>query len=345
MALTGHGNRRVPLLRRLLTVAVVTAMAAAIGLVAQTAEAASVAIVPGTAWKDTSGHPIQAHGGGMIKVGSTYYWFGEDKTGESKGKSNFLNVPCYSSTDLANWTFEGNVLTRQASGELGPNRIIERPKVIYNQSTHQYVMYMHVDTPGHTATRVGVATSPTVCGSYSYRGSTQPQGNISLDINLFVDDDGSAYLFSEARAAGGLRIYRLSADYLTVAGLVAVLDDFEAPAVFKLDGRYYVLGSHRTGWNTNDNEYSTSTSLSGGWSTWKLFAPKGTKTFNSQSTFVLPVVGSQATTFMFMGDRWKPASLGTSPYIWLPLTVQGTSVSLAWHDRWFIDTGTGLWHA
>jgi hypothetical protein len=322
----------------------VLALAASLCLVPRAASAASVAIVPGTAWKDTQGHAIQAHGGGMIKVGSTYYWFGEDKTGESQDNAYFRNVPCYSSTDLAHWTFVANVLTRQASGELGPNRIIERPKVIYNSTTRQYVMYMHVDTPAHTDTRVGVATSSTVCGGYTYLGSTKPQGNISLDIQLFVDDDGSAYLFSEARAAGGLRIYRLSADYLKIASFVAKLTDFESPAVFKLNGRYYVLGSHRTGWNTNDNEYSTSTSLSKGWSTWKLFAPKGTKTFNSQTTFVLPVVGSQAATFMFMGDRWKPDSLGTSPYIWLPLTVNGTSVSLAWHDHWFIDTVTGRWH-
>ena len=324
----------------------ILALAAAVGLclLPQAASASALAIVPGTAWKDTQGHPIQAHGGGMIKVGSTYYWFGEDKTGESNGKSPFLNVPCYSSTDLATWTFVANVLTRQASGDLGPNRIIERPKVIYNKSTSQYVMYMHVDTPAHTDTRVGVATSPTVCGTYTYRGATKPQGNISLDINLFVDDDATAYLFSEARAAGGLRVYRLSADYLSVVSLVAKLTDFEAPAVFKVNGRYYVLGSHRTGWNTNDNEYSTSTSLSSGWSTWKLFAPKNSKTFNSQTTFVLPVVGSQGTTYMFMGDRWKPTSLGTSPYIWLPLAVSGTKVSLAWHDRWFIDTSTGLWH-
>jgi hypothetical protein len=47
---------------------------------------------------------------------------------------------------------------------------------------------------------------------------------------------------------------------------------------------------------------------------------------------------------MFMGDRWIPSSLGTSPYIWLPLTVSGTNVSLAWHASWHIDTATGTWH-
>jgi hypothetical protein len=329
-------------MRRGLVVLAAAMVAAGVGLFAGTASAAPVTINPGTAWKDTAGHRIQAHGGGMIKVGSTYYWFGEDKTGENQDNAFFRNVPCYSSTDLAHWKFEANVLTRQASGELGPNRIIERPKVIYNKTTEQYVMYMHVDTQGHTATRVGVATSSTVCGSYTYRGSTMPFGNISLDITLYVDDDGSAYLLSDTRTEG-LRIYRLSADYLSIVSTVAVLPELESPALFKQGGRYYLLTSHRTGWKTNDNVYSTATSLSGTWASWKLFAPKGSKTFNSQTTFVLPVVGSKGTTFMFMGDRWKPDSLGTSPYIWLPLTVKGSTVSLAWHAHWRIDTATGLW--
>jgi len=40
-------------------------------------------IVPGAPWKDTSGNSIQAHGGGILKVGSTFYWFGEDKAANS----------------------------------------------------------------------------------------------------------------------------------------------------------------------------------------------------------------------------------------------------------------------
>jgi hypothetical protein len=337
------GRTDTPLPRRLLRVAAVLVTAAGLGLVAEPASAEPVAIAPGTTWNDTQGHRIQAHGGGMIKVGSTYYWFGEDKTGEDQTNAFFRNVTCYSSTDLAHWTFVANVLTRQSSGDLGPKRVIERPKVIYHPGNRQYVMYMHVDTPGHTATRVGVATSSSVCGRYSYRGSFQPLGKKSLDIGLFQDDDGSAYLLSESRT-DGLRMYRLTADYLRVASLVTVLADFESPALFKLNGRYYLLGSRKTGWRTNDNAYTTSTSLAGGWATWKGFAPAGSRTFNSQTTFVLPVAGSEATTFMFMGDRWLPDSLGTSPYIWLPLAVQGTTVSLAWHDRWFIDTATGTWH-
>jgi hypothetical protein len=31
-------------------------------------------IVPGAVWNDTSGTKIQAHGGHVIKVGTTFYW-------------------------------------------------------------------------------------------------------------------------------------------------------------------------------------------------------------------------------------------------------------------------------
>ncbi len=90
-----------------------------------TASAASGVIVSATAWKDNNGNPVNAHGGGMIKVGSTYYWIGEYK---DKG-GLFLATACYSSTDLQHWTFVNKTLVKQESGDLGPNRIVERPKI------------------------------------------------------------------------------------------------------------------------------------------------------------------------------------------------------------------------
>jgi hypothetical protein len=44
-----------------------------------------------------------------------------------------------------------------------------------------------------------------------------------------------------------------------------------------------------------------------------------------------------------MGDRWTTSNLGTSPYIWLPLQVNGTNVTMSWHNNWTIDTSTGAW--
>ena len=80
--------------------------------------AAPVPIHSGPPWFDTAGDKINAHGGGMIQVGDTYYWFGEDKAGENANNTSFQHVPCYSSTDLAHWTFVNYVLTRQDNGLL-----------------------------------------------------------------------------------------------------------------------------------------------------------------------------------------------------------------------------------
>jgi hypothetical protein len=298
----------------------------------------TVTFTPGAAWNDTSGNALQAHGLGIVKSGSTWYAFGENKTGESSGNTSFQSINCYSSTDLRNWTFQRAALSVQGSGDLGPNRIVERPKVIYNASTATYVMYLHIDSSDYSEAKVGVATSSTPCGAYTYRGSSRPLGFQSRDIGLFQDTDGTGYLLSEDRA-NGLRIDRLSADYLTVSSAVAVFADYEAPAMVKTGGRYYLLGSHLTGWSTNDNDYTTATSLTGTWAAWRPVAPAGTNTFTSQTANIITV----GSSFVYAGDRWTTGNLGTSPLIWLPLTISGTTMALGWQSSWTLNVTAGTW--
>ena len=270
-------------------------------------------IFPGTAWDDQNGINVQGHGGNIIQVGSTFYWFGENKTNENSSNDPFQSIRCYSSTDLAHWTFVSDALTQQASGDLGPNRIVERPKVIYNATTGVYVMYMHIDTNNYSIGKVGVATSSSVSGPYTYLGSFKPLGLQSWDLNLFQDDDGTAYLLTHA-GDNYLHIDRLSADYLSVTSSVAQLQpNYEAPAMLKVNGCYYLFGSELTGWNSNDNKYTMATNLAGPWSNWNLFAPEGSETYNSQTAYILPVTGSQGTTIMFMADRWNASDLGRPP--------------------------------
>src|SRR3954447_26625190 len=40
---------------------------------------AAATINPGEIWPDDRGKHIQAHGGGILKLGDLYYWFGEDR--------------------------------------------------------------------------------------------------------------------------------------------------------------------------------------------------------------------------------------------------------------------------
>ncbi|KAI0433573.1 carbohydrate-binding module family 35 protein, partial [Xylaria sp. FL1042] len=307
-------------------------------LLAASTASATLQIIPGATWTatNTAAH-VQAHGAGIIKVGSTYYMIGEDKTNGSA----FQNVNCYSSTNLVEWTYVGALLSQTSSGDLGPNRVVERPKVIYNDSTGKYVLYMHIDSSSYGEAKVGVATGSSVCGKYTYQGSFQPLGFQSRDLGLFKDDDGTAYLLTEDRA-NGLRIDQLSSDYLSVSKSTYLWSDsIEAPAILKRQGTYYMFGSHLTGWDPNDNVYSTATSLSGPWSAWKTFADVGSNTYASQTNFILPF-GDGA---IYMGDRWVSSNLMRSTYVWLPLSFSGTTVSMKNYVNWTPNASAGTWAA
>src|SRR5262245_66501131 len=84
-----------------------------VALFAGAASAAPINVLNGTQFTTTTGTPIQAHGGGVIKVGPYYYWFGENRN----PNSTFLAVSCYRSTDLKNWEFRNNVLTANTAAE------------------------------------------------------------------------------------------------------------------------------------------------------------------------------------------------------------------------------------
>lgn len=263
----------------------------------------------------------------------TYYLIGEDKTNGSA----FQNVNCYSSTDLVSWKYVGALLSQTSSGDLGPNRVVERPKVIYNSSTKKYVLWMHIDSSSYGEAKVGVATGDSVCGKYSYLGSWQPLGFQSRDIGLFKDDDGSAYLLTEDRV-NGLRIEALTSDYLNVTSNVYLFADYEAPAMVKKNGYYFLFASHLSGWDPNDNAYVYAKNLSGPWSSWATFATAGSNTYTSQTNFILPVSDSLT---MYLGDRWVSSNLMASTYVWLPLTFSGTTVTMANYVNWIPNVASG----
>lgn len=109
--------------------------------------------------------------------------------------------------------------------------------------------------------------------------------------------------------------------------------------MLKRNGMYYIFGSHLSGWQPNDNVYATARSISGPWSSWANFAPAGSKTYASQTTFVLPLAGDLVA---YMGDRWTEGHLERSTYVWLPLTIQGSRASLLPADAgWTVDVARG----
>lgn len=104
-----------------------------------------------------------------------------------------------------------------------------------------------------------------------------------------------------------------------------------------------MFGSYLTGWDPNDNPYSYATNLSGPWSDWTAFATVGSDTYTSQTNYILPVSDDLA---MYMGDRWVSTNLMRSTYVWLPLSISGTAVTMANHVNWIPNVaGGGAWTA
>lgn len=175
-------------------------------------------------------------------------------------------------------------------------------------------------------------------------------GQMSRDMTLFQDDDGTAYHIYASEHNGTLHISALSDDYLRPAGRYIRIfpGDFnEAPAVFKHRGKYYLLSSGCSGWKPNAARLAVADSLLGPWTT--LGNPcvgtdhQRATTFESQSTFVLPVQG-KPEAFIFLADRWRPDNASDGRYVWLPVRFAPDGRPfLEWMDTWdlsFFDQPT-----
>jgi hypothetical protein len=297
-------------------------------------------IRPGDPWFDNRGVEIQAHGGGIIQLKNTYYWFGEDRSESNDPAKRY--VACYSSKDLTHWKFRRQVLAMAAPDNLGLHWILERPKVFFNQKTNKFVMYLHLDAPGYKLASVAVAVSNKVDGEYSYVKSFRPLGQESRDIGQFIDDDGTAYLIFESRPTGGFYIAKLSEDYMDVEKQISFIHaPLEGGALVHYQGLYYVIGSHLTGWRPNPNVYAVASSLSGPWSEMQDIAPPETNTYNSQSSMLVKVAGRKSTSVIYVGDRWEPKTLWDSRYIWMPLEIGNGKMALLRPQPWTINLADG----
>lgn len=307
-------------------------------------------IQPGKIWNDTEGNPINAHGGGVLYHEGTYYWYGEYKKGETRFlpdlgwecyRTDVSGVSCYSSKDLVNWKFEGLVLKAiqdDANSDLHPSNVLERPKVIYNKKTGKFVMWMHIDSADYSKACAGVAISDTPTGEFNYLESFRPHDAMSRDQTVFVDEDGRAYHLFSSEDNATLYISELTDDYLEHKK--SCTKNFpgkfrEAPAVFKNDGKYYLITSGCSAWDPNGAEYAVADSLLGEWTVMgnPCQGKDADKTFYGQSTFVIPVVGKK-DSYIALFDKWEKLNLENSRYIWLPISFDGDKINIQWKDSW-----------
>jgi len=342
---------------------------------------------PGQLWPDDKGVHINAHGGGILFHQGKYYWFGEHKTGGTRGNTAWVGVHCYSSENLYDWKDEGIALQVSDDPEspITAGCIIERPKVIFNQKTGKFVLWFHLELKGqgYNAAKTGVAVADNPTGPYTFIEAVNPnagrwpvdypaglknktypaglkswsdewkkaveegmflkrdleKGQMARDMTLYVDDDGTAYHIHASEENLTLHISELNPDYLGFTGRyirVIPTGHNEAPAIFKHNGKYYMITSGCTGWAPNAARLLVSDEVMGNWEYIENPCVGEDKdlTFHSQSTSILSVQGKK-DAFIFMADRWMPENAIDGRYIWLPIRFKENGLPyLEWMDEW-----------
>ena len=157
-----------------------------------------------------------------------------------------------------------------------------------------------------------------------------------------MDDDGRAYHFYSSENNATLYISELTDDYQRPSGRYTrnfVKESREAPAVFKRNGKYYMLSSGCTGWDPNQAELAVADSIMGEWKTIgnPCTGTDADKTFYAQSTYVQKVMGKK-DMYIAMFDRWNKKDLENSRYVWLPFSFEGDKITIPWRDKWSFDS-------
>lgn len=163
-------------------------------------------------------------------------------------------------------------------------------------------------------------------------------GQMARDMTVFVDDNGKAYHIFASEENYTLHLSELTPDYLSHTGKFIRIHagrQTEAPALFKKDGFYYMIGSGCTGWAPNAARWFKASSI---WGPWKFMGNPcegsgSNLTFGGQSTFVLPVAGKK-DAFIFMADKWQPKNAIDGRYLWLPIVFEDDQLKIRWRDSW-----------
>ncbi|TKY86637.1 hypothetical protein EX895_004276 [Sporisorium graminicola] len=275
-------------------------------------------IVSGDRWRDTSGAYINAHGAGLIhdSADNLWYWVGEYKN----SGNGFQGFALYSSSDLINWDSHGLIVPPSSSL---PFQVGERPKLIKNPSTGEYVLWFHADSSNYSLAKVGVCYANSVTGPYTCpeNGVFSPLGMESRDMNVYVDtyNNNAGYLLFATNGNADTAIARMTSDYKNVTTLISTINSrLEGFGVFRDDaGLYNMVVSYQSGWQPNANTLYTTPDLGSQTPQFSNYiAPEAYNTYNSQNTFE---ISPNDKLEVYLGDRWWVTDLESSSYVWYPI--------------------------
>lgn len=298
-----------------------------------------ITIQNGRLWKLSTGATVQAHAPGFVRVGDVWYMCGEDR-------SNWWNpdVNLYSSTDLVNWKFEKKIIRNGVTtSALGSTRMIERPKLLYNATTDKFVVWCHYESGDYGASEAACFECDEVNGDYTYVWSGRPLGIKSRDCNIFQDTDGTAYFISTTEENQHLGLFRLDEEYHAAIEHTQLFawQSREAPAIVRIDNRYFMFSSACSGWDPNQCKLSYSNSLKSGWS--GLTNVGNSIAYDTQPAAILVIKGTKKTTYLYVGDRWQDPGLPETKTIIFPIEFNGTACTFTYRERFDINFVTGEW--
>jgi len=290
---------------------------------------------------DSVAAAIDAHDGEIAYFNGIFYLYGTSyDCGYEWGNKSapFCGFKVYLSKDLVNWMDKGFLFDAKTqvwqSRCNGSTYGCYRPHVVYNQKNNLYVLWIN-----SYDNQVGfhVFTSPSPVGPFTeiaeptLAGTTNaPVGGLNNgDHDLFVDDDGTAYLaFTDWRAGGAITIEKLNADYTSGTGTFSKVTKgrTEAPGMMKRNNKYYVLYSDpNCGYCSGTGTfYRTAPSPLGPWSP-DIESPGISISGDScggQPSFVSTIKLESDVIFLYGSDLWNNGAKNEAQanFYWAPLT-------------------------
>lgn len=318
-------------------------------------------------WKTTDGSNINSQGGGIFKFTDTttgikkYYWYGvyyeeadtyRNNPTVTLPKCTFKSVTCYSSTDLVNWKFETDVLTKNEVFKDGRNTWVGRLGVAYIKERKQYAMFVQHGSE----VLIAVANNPT--GKFIWHQKINMKDMIGTsntgDQTVFTDEEsGKSYLIY-SYGSGRNKIY--VSEIGIKEGMVNLLDctkvfqgeSREGNCMFKYKGKYYMAASNIYGWDASYAYYLVANDIRGPYlPNNDMLVIKGTENdyaHVTQTGFFVNVKGSKQETVIYCGDRWANfAGNGLGYNQWFPLSFNGAVPYFNSLHSWSINEKTGKW--
>ena len=298
------------------------------------------AFYPGKTWLDTEGKRIQAHGGSVMYIDGTYYWYGENKE-KTTGKDEIWHwgVRCYTSKDLYNWEDRGLIIPPEPENpgsSLHPSSMMDRPHIIYNKRTGKYVCWLKIMNRDGSQTET-VMTADNILGPYTkVREGLRPLDMSAGDFDLAVAPDGKAYYYFE-RVHSETICADLTPDYTDVTVYYSTHFPHTAPpyvreatAHFYRKGKHYLVTSGTTGYLPNPSEIAVADRWVPGHMDWKYENYK--KTFEQMFD---PDYHGELNTEDYELDSSVDTSV--ADYVWLPFRFSGEMGYLDWKEEWRIE--------